>query len=141
MYGVSQDRALQFAPVEQALRFTVGAASPFWLVYGSVAAAGLALWSMARWRVEEDVQRLPAPALRLIAPDLPVVEPEAKAVQAEEAGWPSAAELAQLTQYSGPVEIDAEEALTRPVDELAEEVTVAEPAPKPKKRKAPPTSH
>lgn len=138
MNGTSQDQALEIAPVEQALRFSVGAASPLWLVYGGVAMAGLAYWSLARWsQAGRPELQLSAPPVRMIPPPLRVVqaEPEPDDV------WPTMDELAQLA----PVEISAEEALTRPSDELAEEAgeIAAEPAPapKPKKRKTPPTAH
>lgn len=142
MYGMSQDRALRFAPVEQALRLSVGAASPFWLLYGSAAAAGLAFWSVARWGAEQAAApRLPVAALQLGRPALRVLEPQARDV-ADEPTWPSAAELAELTQFSGPVEVGVDEALTQPVDELAEEAAAnVVAAPKPRKRKSPPTAH
>jgi len=141
MYGMSQDRALRFAPVEQALRLSVGAASPFWLLYGSAAAAGLAFWSVARWGAEQAGAPLSAAALRLSKPALRVLEPETP-VSADDPTWPSAAELAELTQFSGPVEVSFDEALTRPDDELAEEAAAnVVAAPKPRKRKSPPTAH
>lgn len=138
MNGTPQDQALEIAPVEQALRLSFGAASPLWLVYGGVAMAGLAYWSLARWG------QAGKPQLQLVAPPVRMIPPPLRVVQAEPAPeevWPTAHELAQFA----PVEISAEEALTRPADELAEEAgdIAAEAAPpsKPKKRKTPPTTH
>lgn len=136
MYGTSQDRALEIAPVEQALRFSVGAASPLWLMYGGVAVVGLAYWTLARWtEAGEPKLQLSAPPLRLSPPPLFVV-PQVEDV--EDDVWPSPQELAHF----GPVEVEPETALTRPSDELAEEVAAETPGPaKPKKRKTPPTAH